>query len=260
MLEQQQAQLVSALTEMYYQLRKASAWEGPSLDESEGRPSIHDILSALDLLEIDGKPNKVQVSEEQCDKRQFKISLDNASLARRRAQVHVNSKVAESRRERPGVTTSSDRESVQSELSSSTQGLYQPNVTASPVVQSTISRWEDSLQLRNAHASVSPQPTLQGPPASKDSKRTRVSEWEHALMTMNETFRAYCDEPKAVGVYDNLGDLWESAPVPPDLYQDFSINGTVCDLPNANDLFYLNWIPCDFSDFVWQPEMTGWAT
>ena len=94
MLEQQQAQLVSALTEMYYQLRKASAWEGPSLDESEGRPSTHDILSALDLLEVDSEFNEVQVFEEERDRREFKLTLDNASLARRRLQVQGSSKVA----------------------------------------------------------------------------------------------------------------------------------------------------------------------
>lgn len=257
MLEQQQAQLVSALTEMYYQLRKASVWEGPSLDESEGRPSTHDILSALDLLEIDSEFNEVQVFEEERDKREFKLTLDNASLARRRLQVHGSSKVAGSCQERPGATTSGDRESVQSKLSSSTQSLDQPSETAPLVIQSTISRWKDSLQLQNAHILAASHSTFQESLALMNNKRTRVSEWEHALMTMNETFQAYCDEPKAFGAPDNL---WEPAPVPLDLHQDFPTNGNSCDMPNTNDLFYLNWIPCDPSDFVWQPEMTTWAT
>jgi hypothetical protein len=34
MLEQQQAQLVSGLKEMYQRLLKAAAWEGPLLDET----------------------------------------------------------------------------------------------------------------------------------------------------------------------------------------------------------------------------------
>ena len=253
MLEQQQAQLVSALTEMYYQLRKASAWEGPSLDESEGRPSTHDILSALDLLEVDSEFNEMQVFEEERDRREFKLTLDNASLARRRLQVHGSSKVAGSCQERPGATTSGDRESVQSTLSSSIQSLDQPSVTAPLVIQSTISRWEDSLQLQTAHLSVAPHSTFQESLAFTNNMRTRVFEWEHALMTMSETFQAYCDEPKAFSASDGL---WEPAPVPLDLYQDFPINGNACDMPNVNDLFNLNWLPCNPSDYVWQPEMT----
>lgn len=257
MLEQQQAQLVAALTEMYYQLRKASAWEGPSLDESEGRPSVHDILSALGLLEIDGKSNEVQVFEEECDKRQFKISLDNASLARRRLQAHADSKVAGFGQVRPGAIASDDCESAQPKISPSTQSLEQPIVTAPLVIQSTISRWEDSLQLQDAPVSVAPHSTFQESLTSTNNRRTRVSEWEHALTTMNETFQAYCDESRTFGASD---DLWVSAPVPLDLYQDFSIHGKACDMPNVNDLFNLNWLPCNPSDYVWQPEMTTWAT
>ncbi|GAB7324953.1 hypothetical protein MBLNU13_g08760t1 [Cladosporium sp. NU13] len=257
MLEQQQAQLVSALTEMYRQLRKASAWEGPSLDESEGHPSIHDILSAVDLFEIDGKSNEVHVSEEECGRRHFKISLDNASLARRRLQVHGNSKVAGSCQERPGATISGDGESFQSNLSSSTQSLDRPSVTAPIVSQSTISRWENSLQLQNAHVTVAQHSNLHTTPAFTNNKRTRVSEWEHALMTMNETFQAYCDGFKAFGAPDNLRG---AAPAPLHLYQDVPINGDECDMPNVNDLFYLDWIPCNSRDFVWQPEMRAWAT
>jgi hypothetical protein len=257
MLEQQQAQLVAALTEMYYQLRKASAWEGPSLDESEGRPSIHDILSMLDLPEIDGKSNEVQVFEEECDKRQFKISLDNASLARRRLQAHVDSKVAGIGQVRPGAIASDDCESAQPNLSSSTQSLDQPSVTAPLVIQSTISRWEDSLQLQNAHVSLAPHSTFQESLTLTNNKRTRVSEWEHALMTTNETFQAHCDESRTFGASDGL---WESTPVLLDLYQDFPINRNACDMPNVNDLFNLNWLPCNPSVYVWQQEMTTWAT
>jgi hypothetical protein len=52
------------------------------LDESDGRPSIHDILFALDLFEVDSKINEVPVIEDLCDKRQFKMTLDHASRVR----------------------------------------------------------------------------------------------------------------------------------------------------------------------------------
>lgn len=110
MLEQQQAQLISALTEMYRQLRRVSAWEDPSLDESEGQPSTHEILSALDLSEIDGKFNEVQAFDDKCEKRRFEMSLDNPTIARRRLQVQANSKVVGSCQEGPGATMPVDRE------------------------------------------------------------------------------------------------------------------------------------------------------
>ena len=257
MLEQQQAQLISALTEMYRQLRRLSAWENPSLDESEGQPSTHDILSALDLFEIDGKFNEVQVLRDKCEKWQFEMSLDNPTIARRRLQVQASSKVVGSCQEGPGATMPGDRESVQSERSSSAQSLDQPSVTASLVTQSKISRWEDYPHLQNAHASAAQHSILQGSLASTNDKRPRVPEWEHALMTMNETFQAYCDESEAFGASDSL---WQSAPISLDSHQHLLISENACSMPNVNDLFSLNWIPCVPDAFIWQPEMTTWAT
>jgi hypothetical protein len=257
MLEQQQAQLVSALTEMYRQLRRASAWEGPSLDERTGQPLTYGILSALDLFDIDGKSNEVQMFENECEKRQFEMSLDNATIARRRLQVQANEKVADGCQEGPGATQSGDRDSVQSEISSSTQSLDQPNVTASLVTQSTFSRWEDYPNLQKTYVSVAQHSTLQGSPAFTNDKRPRVSEWEHALMTMNETFQAYCDESEAFGASNSL---WESAPISLESHQDLLISEKAYSMPNVNDLVSLSWLSCAPDAFVWQPEMTTWAT
>lgn len=257
MLEQQQTQLVSALTEMYYQLRRASAWEGPSLDERDGRPSVHDILSALDLLEIDSNFNEMQVFEEECDKRQFKMSLDHASIARRRRHVQTSSKVADSYQEKPGATISGNRKSAQPMLSSPTEHFDRPAVTSSLVTQTTISRWEVSQQQPNVQAPVAQHMTFEGRMAFTNDERPSVSEWEHALMRMNETYQAYCGESKAFGAPDSL---WESAPLSLDSYQDLLAGENASNMPDTNDLFDLNWIGCDSSDFVWQPEMTIWAT
>ena len=259
MLEQQQAQLVSALTEMYYQLRKASAWEGPSLDESGGAPSTHDILSALGLLEIDSKINEAPAVEELCDKRDFKMTLDHASIARRRLRMQSNSGAADSHQRRPGAAVSDESESLQSEASSPpTESFDRPSasVTSSSVIQSTISKWEVSLQQSNAQASLAQYSTFQHSPTFANDTRPRVSEWKHALVKMNETYQAYCDESKAFGMYSRS---WESAPVPLDPYQDLMASDTAYSMPDTNDLFDLNWIKCDDSDFIWQPEMTAWA-
>lgn len=257
MLEQQQAQLVSALTEMYYQLRKASAWEGPSLDESEGHPSTHDILSALDLLEVDSKFNEVQVFEDECDKQQFRMNLDHASLLRRRLQVRASSEVTDSCQERSGTTTPDDRKSVHPKPSSPTQDFDRPSVFLQLLNQSATLSWEAPLQPPHEEAPVVNNSILQGSLAFGNERRLSVLEWEHALMKMNETYQAYCNEPKAFGAF---GSLWESAPIHLDAHQDLLINENVCGMPHANDLFNLDWLPCDLSDFAWQPEMTTWAT
>ena len=259
MLEQQQAQLVSALTGMYYQLRRASAWEGPSVDESDGRPSVHDILSALDLLEIDSKSNEVQGFEEECDRRQFNMTLDHANLItrRRHLQTNSNSKVAESHQGHPAATMSGNRKSVQPMLSSPTGKFERPGATSTLVTQSTISRWEASRQQPNVQAPAAQHLTFEGCMAFTTDKRTSVSEWEHALAKLNETYQAYCGESKDFGV---SSCPWESAPIFLDSDQDLLPSDNFSNVPDMNDLFNLNWIGRDSSDFVWQPEMAAWAT
>ena len=60
MLEQQQAQLVNGLQELYKRLITGQEWEGPLLDDGEnGRPLTHDILDGLGVLQNDsGSPSE----------------------------------------------------------------------------------------------------------------------------------------------------------------------------------------------------------
>lgn len=53
MLERQQSQLIAALEEMYRRMQMAQAWTGPALRELDGRPLTHEMLAALNVLEID---------------------------------------------------------------------------------------------------------------------------------------------------------------------------------------------------------------
>lgn len=76
-------------------------------------------------------------------------------------------------------------------------------------------------------------------------------------MTMNETVQAYRDDANAFGASDGL---WESAPVPLDAHQDLLTSDNGFGMPVTTDLFSLNWIPCDPSNLIWQPEMATWAT
>ena len=54
MLEQQQAQLVSGLREMYRRLQAGENWPGKPLKQSHGGfPLTHDILERLNVLHAD---------------------------------------------------------------------------------------------------------------------------------------------------------------------------------------------------------------
>lgn len=53
MLERQQTQLVAGIQELYSRMRKASVWNGKPLDHPGAPPLTHDILAALDLLELE---------------------------------------------------------------------------------------------------------------------------------------------------------------------------------------------------------------
>ncbi|KAJ8611239.1 hypothetical protein MRB53_038083 [Persea americana] len=85
MLEQQQSQLVAGLQAMYKRLQKAQAWTGPTLQEANGYPLTHDILAALDLLEL--KPDgsgEVEMFEEDLQKLQGRLIADGAGFTHHR--------------------------------------------------------------------------------------------------------------------------------------------------------------------------------
>lgn len=52
MLKQQHHRLVASLREMYRRLLRAGAWDSKLVQELDGRPSVHDLLSTLGVLEL----------------------------------------------------------------------------------------------------------------------------------------------------------------------------------------------------------------
>jgi hypothetical protein len=185
------------------------------------------------------------------------MTLDHASIARRRLHMQRNTKAADSHQRQPDATVSDDPKSYQSEALSPTQSFDRPSVTPSTVIQSTIPRWEAPPEQLDTEASVARCSAFQVSLAFANDRRPCVSEWEHALVNMNETYQAYCDESKAFGMSSRP---WESASVPLDLYPDLLSSENSFGMPDTNDLFDLNWITCNSSDSVWQPEMTTWTT
>ncbi|KAF2459546.1 hypothetical protein BDY21DRAFT_384712 [Lineolata rhizophorae] len=93
MLEQQQAQLVAAMRELYRRIQAGERWPGSPLEEQPGgHPLTHDILERLDLLHIkvDGAPH-FEGFEENPALMQRKLLEGGATLMRRRGSTSSES-------------------------------------------------------------------------------------------------------------------------------------------------------------------------
>ncbi|KAF2220010.1 hypothetical protein BDZ85DRAFT_37912 [Elsinoe ampelina] len=90
MLEQQQSQLVAGLQETYRRLLAANLWPGSALDEREGHPLTHDILSALGIIhhKSDGS---LDMFEEDPEKLQQRLVAHGAPYMHRRGSVSSDS-------------------------------------------------------------------------------------------------------------------------------------------------------------------------
>jgi len=94
MLEQQQAQLVAGLRELYKRLQNGQGWPGLPLQEAQnGHPLTHDILERLDLLHApgDASPANYEGFEEDCGRMQQKLLEHGAAYMQRRRSVSSDS-------------------------------------------------------------------------------------------------------------------------------------------------------------------------
>ncbi|KAK5105691.1 hypothetical protein LTR62_002369 [Meristemomyces frigidus] len=133
MLEQQQGQLVSGLQKMYGRLQSAQAWLGPALSETDGQPLTHDILAALNLLEMkDDGSGEIQTFEEDCQKSQSGLLAEEFGYVQRKSPFSSDSDHSRQRRSRPP--------------SNATHTVAKPQLFA-----------------ENYYLSASPSPLLQGP-------------------------------------------------------------------------------------------------
>ncbi|PSK53944.1 hypothetical protein B9Z65_7750 [Elsinoe australis] len=90
MLEQQQSQLVVGLQETYRRLLAANLWPGPALNESEGHPLTHDILSVLDIIKHKSD-DQTDVFEEDPERLQQRLVAHGAPYMHRRGSVSSDS-------------------------------------------------------------------------------------------------------------------------------------------------------------------------
>ncbi|KAF3004838.1 hypothetical protein E8E13_004474 [Curvularia kusanoi] len=96
MLEQQQAQLVAGLRELYTRLQTGQGWPGQPLREMQGgHPLTHDILERLDLLHgTSENGTNYEGFEEDCSRMQHKLLERGAPLSRRRGSTSSDSEHA----------------------------------------------------------------------------------------------------------------------------------------------------------------------
>ena len=92
MLEKQKSQLVSGMQELYHCGEKAKAWEGPELEETNGKPVTQDILAASNLLEPKSEGSQdMETFEEDDQKIQSKLLAEGAGYVRRRGSFSSDS-------------------------------------------------------------------------------------------------------------------------------------------------------------------------
>ncbi|KAF2175621.1 hypothetical protein K469DRAFT_723904 [Zopfia rhizophila CBS 207.26] len=92
MLEQQQAQLVAGLRELYSRLQNGQGWPGQPLREAQGgHPLTHDILERLDLLHPTSDSSNYEGFEEDCSRMQQKLLERGATYTHRRGSVSSDS-------------------------------------------------------------------------------------------------------------------------------------------------------------------------
>ncbi|MCJ1364186.1 hypothetical protein MMC16_003295 [Acarospora aff. strigata] len=83
MLEQQQAQLVNGLHQLYRRIHTGQGWSGsPLQDSGSGHPLTHEILARLGALESDGRGD-VESFEEDFNIMQQKLIEDGSDFAQR---------------------------------------------------------------------------------------------------------------------------------------------------------------------------------
>jgi len=109
MLEQQQAQLVTGLRELYKRLQTGERWPGSPLKESHGgHPLTHDILERLDLLHsAPDAPIKHEGFDDDLSQLQARCLRENGSPPLRR-------KRSLSEESEPGLTSSESSHSMSS--------------------------------------------------------------------------------------------------------------------------------------------------
>lgn len=137
MLEQQQTQLVAGLQEAYRLLAASGQWPGKPLEEHEGHPLIHDMLTALDIIHPKVDATEDSMFEETPELLRQRLIAHGAPLLRRRGSASSDSDHSVHSNKR------SFDESMHTTAGPRSKSLHTSfdydSITSSPMVESPIS-------------------------------------------------------------------------------------------------------------------------
>lgn len=172
MMERQYKQIDGAAQDMYRKLLEAGLWEGPALQEYNGKVLTHDILKGLDLLDkkADGS---AEAFEEDCEKMQARLLAQGAGYTQQRqgsvSSDSDHSQHSHARSRSHGTPTMSQPTPIFKQDFS-----FQRSAPSSPpAVQSPAPR-----QHRQSFPAAQPSPLQQNSPAPNDPQLYQ-SEWAH---------------------------------------------------------------------------------
>ena len=220
MLEQQQAQLVNGLQEMYKRLRTAEVWEGEALSEANGAPLTHDILAALGLLEQkhDGS-GELETFEDDCESLQSRLIAQGAGLTQRRGSFSSESEHSQHGNARP---ISRSTPSISKPQTFKQENLY-PSAPPSPP-QDSPAPVPVPRQQRQSFPGAQPSPLPPNSPLSgtpqfyQDDWYTATSRPE-LMMRSGYAMQAPEMEHSMSNMQDMTGGFasWDTAPAPFDM-------------------------------------------
>lgn len=262
MLEQQQSQLVSGMQELYRRLEKAKAWNGPKLEETNGAPLTHDLLSALNLLEPKGEGGRdMETFEEDCQKLQSKLLAEGAGYVRRRGSFSSDSEQSQHGHARSGSHHSTP---VLPKPSLFKENFSFPGSNPSPLSQSPAPLPAQQPQPPPQQRTKPAQ--MQSPPLSNDPG-LYAPEWAQALADRNDPSQymrsAFAMQMPELddGAMNNLDmSQWDQSSTQYDAtynqytaYSDAMFMGGMTGMPNLGDMSQLDGMDLDFRQFI-QPQ------
>lgn len=184
MLERQQGQLVCGLQDLYHRLLKAGAWEGLSLDESNGHPLTHDILSALDRLESKNDDSgDLMAFEGSCEQLQSELIAGGAGYCHRRGSLSSHSAHSHHDSTRPAPSHDTPVQ-LEAEAESLKENLNEPDANPLPRASSPVP-WPRPPTLPQVDFPVVEPDPVQAPCLVNNDPLLYAPGWAQALAARN---------------------------------------------------------------------------
>lgn len=210
MLEQQQTQLVAGLHETYRRLVAADVWPGAMLEEYDGHPLTHDILTTLDIVhpKADSPDDHF---EEDTDRLQQRLVAQGAPYIHRRGSFSSDSDHSTTHSHKRARSVAADTPLASPVQKSFKQSLEQDDISNSPLMPSPSFVSVESRNLsKPSHLQTKPPVVDISQSVDDDSLMTTWS-WKDSLLSEG----ILSQEPQFTFPQDDsaLLDPWPSMPV-----------------------------------------------